>query len=585
MNCIKGKLASRILINTILMSIAVVILDPVPILDQAKASVAPDPVYTLSFVNNKDNENLQSYQPKLSISTIPAIFLPNSDLAVLAKIEDEFGKIQEATLGYSINGTRAQEVKMKLINGTLSKGEYVASIPGQSLGTNTYVTVNFRDDLGYETTYSKWIKVETDLDAPKLECHTDPPQPLPWQSFRLSCYIEDKGSGVMKVTYYNMENKNTLLVLSPTLADNLSGQFESKEYHPNDVSIGSTFSVVAWDYAGNNNTAIIKYNSADLAQYLNFQTKILDIDIIKMAVRAELAVNGEVNQQNSTRNGSPYGTAMSSSDGREEAIEFVVYSENSPLKDGPLSTMLTLPLEGEPWLYPFDKYSTMTNLTVPFAVVKSTRSDLIMEDIADYWHHEVVRNKTLYCSTIRCIENFESSLKTDDYDTVQRIEIAFSRNPYIALGISLPLFAIFYLLGGIFLIQKHHDQLTNKLAISIGAFVFIFAFTEVTNSLKPSTGGIPTIADLMIFSAAIATIGYSIGGIFETHYKKRRHIDKFVLIAVSTIIVIIFIFQQGYPPTLIMLILSGMIGGLGYGMLVRQLRPGKLDELEKENAP
>jgi len=538
-----------IVVSALAMAIATNIPD-----DLAQAFVEPEDFEPPALYDPKSGRPL-SYQPKLFVWSVPAAFISSSNFTVFANVQDEFGDIQEAILTYSVDHSSQDDIRMHLITGTPNNGTFAATIPSQRAESLVDIDLLFRDSLGYHASYSREsIPVEQDNEPPTLFCRVVPNDPSFWQTVIVWCQIKDSRSGVAEVKFLDPESRETNL-LYPAAVVELGGVYQSKPFPAGDIGTNHTFVVIAQDYAGNIATSdAAKYSVADQKQVLVINAEITGIDMQTMTADAELSADGNIQLHSGQE---PKIRIPSIVNGREEQFIFPVRVD--PLSDQK-SVTVPLALDGESWLYPFDSYRANAKFTIPESSIQEVESKVSYDEgVSAYWDSKL-QDETK-------IVNFGKQ----GSDTIHSTEISFSRLPHVAAGIYLPLFAIFYLLGAIFAIKKHPNHLTNKLGISIGTFAFIFAFTEVIDTLKPVTGGVPTIADIMIFSAAIATIGYSIGGVFETHYK-NKYIDKLVFMVVSAFIVSLFIVQN-YPIIMTAIILSAVIGGLGYGLVVRQIRP------------
>lgn len=68
--------------------------------------------------------------------------------------------------------------------------------------------------------------------------------------------------------------------------------------------------------------------------------------------------------------------------------------------------------------------------------------------------------------------------------SIWHLEIELARNHSISIVI-IPLLAIFYLLGAIFIFEISSDNIGNILALTLGIFALIFTLPEIINSMKP----------------------------------------------------------------------------------------------------
>lgn len=68
--------------------------------------------------------------------------------------------------------------------------------------------------------------------------------------------------------------------------------------------------------------------------------------------------------------------------------------------------------------------------------------------------------------------------------SIWHLEIELARNHSISIVI-IPLLAIFYLLGAIFIFEISSDNIGNIIALTLGIFALIFTLPEIINSMKP----------------------------------------------------------------------------------------------------
>src|SRR6476661_337831 len=123
----------------------------------------------------------QVYSPQLSITCLDEKPPSESAVQIIANVTDEFGKIQDANLYYSIGCSSIscqnadwQHKNMNLIWGNLSNGTFSTTIPAVLQGNTTvnyYVSV--KDDLGYSST-TKIMKFVTKTG------HTNQPVMAGW---------------------------------------------------------------------------------------------------------------------------------------------------------------------------------------------------------------------------------------------------------------------------------------------------------------------------------------------------------------------------------------------------------------------
>jgi hypothetical protein len=168
------------------------------------------------------------------------------------------------------------------------------------------------------------------------------------------------------------------------------------------------------------------------------------------------------------------------------------------------------------------------------------------------------------------------------------VHIDFNRNN-TKYAIIIPLFAIFFLLGTIFISEsegrgeKGKEHLIIRVTITVGIFAFLFAFVPIVNQMKPLTtlNNTPTIADFLITIIILATITFTMSSVISDSAIKKYNVSApwIDVVAFLVIVIITLAYVSVYPPNirlwLIPVILLTLFG-LGYGLLFRIPRLLKL---------
>jgi len=530
------------------------------------------------------------YKPHVEFWSTPVHFTEGQPFTIYAMVSDEFGEIQEATLEYSYINGPSQLIKMELTDGTYSNGTYVGTIPEQQLGALD-IRLFFKDNLGHRNAISFREMVHKDTDGPSIACELSSRETLSWEPIAVKCNTKDDWSGVEKVSLFGTGGEASFQSLSDMILTSAQGEidddsqsgythywaiskiFESgNSYTPGIAGNQGKFKAIAYDYAGNKRETedFLSYIVKNEEESLSMNVTIVDLDISAKTLRADLQANGKINNVKyvdgklqdvfSPVIEATYVPNYAKEDlanGHSNSLPFV----NVPVNQA-TPTVAVVPIEGEPWLFPFDSYSIdlIFSNTVPSSRINITNPTIRLDESLQSQWKIVKPSDTYYASSSVGIP------------AIAHIE--FERNPYVAAGLYLPLFGVFFLLGAVLILENNTDQLTNKLAISIGVFAFIFAFTQI-DALKPSTSGAPTISDMLIFSAAIATITYGVSSavsvsLLETRYESLP-IDLIIFVGVSLFISLLFISQTNYPPEIVAVMLLIVVAGLGYGIAVRFL--------------
>ena len=242
-------------------------------------------------------------------------------------------------------------------------------------------------------------------------------------------------------------------------------------------------------------------------------------------------------------------------------------------------------LHGDPLRYPFDKYSVNLIIEMPYKnVVLSNKSSVNFADsINASWIPSVYLSKSkidldnlstedqAVCEEFEL--NFTSSICDKENSTFFNMQFQIKRN-YTIATIIIPLLAIFYLLGAIFIFENPSDGISNRLALTLGIFALIFTLPEIINSMKPQTSG-PTIADSLLSIIIISTIAFTVSSVISSssiirNWFPNRHtwIDGLVFLGVSGIIIG---YLSNFPLDISIWLIPIILFGLGYGLLLRIL--------------
>ena len=254
---------------------------------------------------------------------------------------------------------------------------------------------------------------------------------------------------------------------------------------------------------------------------------------------------------------------------------------------------ISFPIIGNASEFPFDLYSLDLRFVTPFnySLVsknyydKSINSSLITS-IPDASMIKQIVNCRFSNSSLCFMHKpgYFPSIKNDSIFWL--IHFDFKRN-YTVDAITIPILAIFYLLGAIFILESTMDQLTIRLAITLGIFAFLFTFTPIINQMKPPSivAKVPTIADSLVTVILVATIAFSVSSVISGGPVIRNKfprgsiwIDRIVFFFVSGVIIWYF---RNYSLDITIWIVPVIIFGLGYGLLLRTSGLKIAETLEK----
>lgn len=267
----------------------------------------------------------------------------------------------------------------------------------------------------------------------------------------------------------------------------------------------------------------------------------------------------------------------------EEYLKFLYNIDNEPKE-------IIVKLSGDTAKYPFDKYFLnfliglpMQNLnieldtdnidsTVNSTMIPKSKSDILLNvyNVTQKLRTHCDDNdfKTIYLCPASSTKDKRNST------TFVNIEYTFERN-YTILTIVIPLLAIFFLLGGIFIFENSMDNIGNRLALTLGIFALIFTLPKVIGSMKPLSI-VPTIADSMLSLIILSTIAFTISSILSSSSiiqkwfpKHFNWIDYLVFGIVSGFVVLYF--NNYLFDVEVWWLVPIMISGLGYGLLMKTL--------------
>lgn len=253
-----------------------------------------------------------------------------------------------------------------------------------------------------------------------------------------------------------------------------------------------------------------------------------------------------------------------------------------PLRPWPASFTLI----GDPSEFPFDQYSLRLRLVIPYNSqninYSNQYSNSIYSILNPSFHNTTLPGyTTLHCNGSESSNEsswcgMDSRIISDEKPNLQIISFDFKRNYTVAV-IIIPMLAIFYLLGAVFILESTTEQLPIRLAITLGIFAFLFTFTPIINQIKPATvTKVPTVADSLVTIILVATIAFSVSSVVSGSPVFRKNfplgsvwIDRIVFFVISGIIIGYF---WHYPFDIKIWIVPLIIFGLGYGLILRTRR-------------
>jgi hypothetical protein len=241
---------------------------------------------------------------------------------------------------------------------------------------------------------------------------------------------------------------------------------------------------------------------------------------------------------------------------------------------------VSIPISGDPLRFPFDDYYINLILDVPYRNITfgytDEHSNLFNTGFSYFSVIENISSLNLNpdCKTENVSQTWLCQKDLQNASTIMNVKYNFNR-AYSIATVTVPIVAIFYLLGAIFLFENSSENIGKRLTLTLGIFALIFTLPNIINSLKPLTSS-PTIADSMLSIIIIAAIAFTISSILSSSsilqkWFPRRYswIDGIVFIIISGFV--ISYFSNYLFDSELWWLIPLIIFGLGYGLLLRAL--------------
>lgn len=270
------------------------------------------------------------------------------------------------------------------------------------------------------------------------------------------------------------------------------------------------------------------------------------------------------------------------------------FSEESLLINNVKDTTHSIGLFGDPLKFPFDHYYLNIILLLPAGDIHVISQPALDRSVNALWNTTFYNNSNVdkfYVSdllqrnlgpfaTPPCIVSrdliaegsrpvYDAFCSNDNNSSFLNIRLDFNRN-YSIYTILVPLLAVFYLLGAIFILGR--DQVATRVTITFGIFAFLFTFTPIINQMKPITN-VPTIADLLVTLILIATILFTISSIISYILQSEWVVDIVVVIGMIGY----YIVSSYYSGIIKWWLIPIIVIGVAYGLIVRKLKPREQD--------
>ena len=241
--------------------------------------------------------------------------------------------------------------------------------------------------------------------------------------------------------------------------------------------------------------------------------------------------------------------------------------------------------------YSFDDYSKSLDLLVPVS------DATIQEDFSDSHNIGGWNTRTLDTTISRSNETRKQLIShllqaaygcgTDDIgiefkeicdpNNYALYNISFSlARTHTIYAVIIPLYAIFFLLGISLVFDR--ERITDRLTITFGVFILIFALPQLIDSEKPLTFGEWTVADYVMMIVVLVAVTYTIFSVLSYKLKSNRIEMIGVIDSIVTTVVFLLIGWANLPGTILddndlkmqmVLLLIGLPISLALGLIVR----------------
>ena len=524
----------------------------------------------------------------LSVSSIPDIQSviqtpkeppPNTVVNVVSVIVDRNGLVN-ISLFHSTNNSPWASEMMVLIDGDNYNGTFLASIPGQAVGTLVSYYVYALDTFDYSTqSMTQNYSIIKDIKQPVISeieiVGLWPTFITPWDAPRIRAQITDGGFGVENATLLygftepvNEVARASFSAVSMELVDGdkYSGAYEGT-IPPQENDTLVWYYIEARDLVGNVRTSGHGIYEVYLStrSYLNVIVQIAEIDTKDLSTTLNVFFYARLPSQfeqecfwvhayNARRNGSManfdiFGINLSTT-------ERFWYQGTRSWK---------VKLLGNPNCFPYDRYT----LELTFEVYWSEIDDLQINDpfFTDYrlrfvWEDPKILDK--------------GANYTAEHPEVF-VDLELARNTDDRLPVVLPIIALFFMLGATLSVDSK-KHLRSRLTVYLTSFVFIVGFFYTLGSWVPLRFGF-TIAERMVITLTLGTVALVVSS-FISASLSEQHLQVLVstcvdIVAVLVIFVLLFfVFRLQYTQAPLLLSIPFehsilIVVGVVYGFAIR----------------
>ena len=267
----------------------------------------------------------------------------------------------------------------------------------------------------------------------------------------------------------------------------------------------------------------------------------------------------------------------------DEIAELIALFTKSEESIGPI------PLIGDESMYPFDKYYSNLVYVFPLKNISFSNTEHLFSydgsvttnwnpyDFESRMNHSnlILTNYNLTCvPEITSLCDVLHNPQGLNDSSLFYVKLLYERNFTIA-SVIVPILAIFYLLGAIFIFDSSSENISNILTLTLGIFAVIFSLPTIIDSFKPQTST-PTVADSMLSIIIIATISFTVSSVLSSSPilqrwfpKRYSYIDGMVYVIISGFAILYL--DKILLNTELWWLVPVIIFGLGYGLLLRLL--------------
>jgi hypothetical protein len=576
-------------------------------------------ITTNAYVETSDTRdiNTEKYEPTLRIKLVPQNPGINSSVNVYANYLDLYGKRTNATLFYNTSNNSWDNQTLRLINGVQTNGTYLGIIPKQKAGSEVKFKVNIEDDLGYSgmregnyTVENFTISIDYVLQGRGVLDGL----------VQIGAEIEISNVNISAVPtvdlFYYLQNvsKDVRIVpMTPSYAE-LTHRGARVLYHahlpPIAVNTSIFYYIVARDSEGDETkypmTKFVVHGITaneepvldDCNKKINnvyIYSHASEFDVGKQEAKFNFGIGSDGVKRSSFLNQTPPLMQVIDPSLTDSPFKIQLRDESSfdcgsgyeslYMSPGERDRQQNFHLEGDPLSFPFDNYYKDLIIALPykdltidynrgtkpvnfpdtgFIGASYSTNNPQLREISD------CKPNSLGTSNL-CEPSEESNFKKGS--SLVSVRFNFSRN-FTILTLVIPILAIFYLLGALFIFENSGDQIGNRLALTLGIFALIFTLSELINPMKPQTST-PTIGDSLLSIIIISTIVFTISSIISSSpvvqkWFPRRYgwIDGIIFIIISGLVVVLL---WNYNSSVTFWLVPIIIIGLGYGLLLRIL--------------